>query len=91
MSWSCGCSAGVWCVRAAAWVRRCVFRNLVLRIRRYSVFAADVAAGGLPPALRPSGRDELGGTLDEMVRLHQHDGDRTQAQAQFVDIMQATE
>ena len=79
-------------------------RDMVPRIRRYSRFAADVAAGRATTALHPRGRDELaelGSALDDMVRQRELAGRAEhaqraaaalaeQAQAEYVDTLQVT-
>jgi diguanylate cyclase (GGDEF)-like protein len=81
-----------------------LIRNMVPRIRRYSQFAADVAAGRPTTALRPRGQDELaelGTALNDMVvkrevarqaeqALHERVALAEQAQAEFVDTLQVT-
>lgn len=81
-----------------------LIRNMVPRIRRYSRFAEDVAAGRPTTALLPRGRDEiaeLGVALDDMVLQRElataalqaeHDLAEwaAQAQAEFVETLQVT-
>jgi diguanylate cyclase (GGDEF)-like protein len=71
-----------------------LIRNIVPRIRKYSAFAADVAAGQLSVRLEPGGSDELsdlGRALDQMVdrRAAEHRYDSTQAE--FSAALQGTE
>jgi diguanylate cyclase (GGDEF)-like protein len=69
-------------------------RNLVPRIRGYSRFAAQVAAGQPTTGLTPRGRDELaelGMALNEMVRQRQIATQNHEAQAEFIETMQVTE
>jgi len=70
-----------------------LIRNLVPRIRTYSQFAAEVAAGQLTDDLVPRGHDELtdlGEALNDMVRQRQRRAAGEQAQAEFVDTLQVT-
>jgi diguanylate cyclase (GGDEF)-like protein len=62
-----------------------LIKNVVPRIRDYSRFAADVAAGQLSTRLKPAGSDELsdlGRALNQMVdrRSAEHGYDSTQAE-----------
>ena len=62
-----------------------LIKNLVPRLRDYSRFATDVAAGRLSARLNPRGTDELsdlGRALDQMVdrRAAEHAYDSTQAE-----------
>jgi diguanylate cyclase (GGDEF)-like protein len=71
-----------------------LIRNMVPRIRDYSGFAADVAAGQLSLRLEPAGSDELsdlGRALNQMVdrRAAEHRYDSTQAE--FSAALQGTE
>jgi diguanylate cyclase (GGDEF)-like protein len=68
--------------------------NVVPRIRGYSQFAAEVAAGELAARLEPTGSDELaelGRALDELVTSHAERRDYEETQAEFVDTMQLSE
>ncbi len=81
-----------------------LIRNIVPRVRRYSEFAADVAAGRATTALQPRGQDELselGTALNDLVLQRELAGraetaQRTlvaaadAAQAEFVDTLQVT-
>jgi len=81
-----------------------LIRNMVPRIKQYSAFAADVAAGRPTTALRPRGQDELselGAALNDMVakqevarQAEQAFLERValaeQAQAEFIDTLQVT-
>jgi len=71
-----------------------LIRNMVPRIRNYSGFATDVAAGQLSIRLDPAGADELsdlGRALNRMVdrRAAEHHYDSTQAE--FSAALQGTE
>ncbi len=81
-----------------------LIRNVVPRIRTYSQFATDIAAGRPATVLTPSGHDELtdlGIALNDMVR-HRDEATRAeqdqravavqaeQSQAEFVDTLQVT-
>jgi diguanylate cyclase (GGDEF)-like protein len=68
-----------------------LIHDFVPRIRRYSKFAARVAAGEMTERLRPAGSDELsdlGQVLDDMVdrRVTQQDDDR--GQDEFSEALQ---
>ena len=68
-------------------------RNLVPRIRAYSQFASEVAAGRAVSSLTPGGRDELtvlGTALNEMVARRERLATVEAAQAEFVDTLQVT-
>jgi HAMP domain-containing protein len=68
--------------------------DVVPRIRDYSRFAAEVAAGELSARLRPTGTDELaelGRALDELVTRHAERRGYEAGQAEFVDTMQLSE
>jgi GGDEF domain-containing protein/HAMP domain-containing protein len=70
-----------------------LIRNLVPRIRTYSHFAAQVAAGRTGERLTPRGADELtdlGLALNAMVDQRERLSTVEQAQAEFVDILQIT-
>lgn len=70
-----------------------LIRNMVPRIRRYSGFAADVAAGRPVALLEPRGQDELaelGRALDDMVLQRQVVARADDAQGEFVDTLQVT-
>ncbi len=70
-----------------------LIRNMVPRIRRYSAFAADVAAGRPVALLQPRGQDELaelGRALDDMVLQRQVVARADRAQVEFVDTLQVT-
>jgi len=70
-----------------------LIRNLVPRIRDYSLFATEVAAGRTPDKLAPSGRDELadlGRALNDMVEAHTARAVSEEMQSEFVDTLQVT-
>jgi diguanylate cyclase (GGDEF)-like protein len=81
-----------------------LIRNMVPRIKHYSAFAADVAAGRTTTPLSPNGHDELselGAALNDMVAKREvaRQGEQAllvqaglteQAQAEFVDTLQVT-
>jgi diguanylate cyclase (GGDEF)-like protein len=71
-----------------------LIRNMVPRIRNYSSFAADVAAGQLSIRLEPVGRDELsdlGRALNQMVDRRAAEQRYDGAQAEFSAALQGTE
>jgi diguanylate cyclase (GGDEF)-like protein len=71
-----------------------LIRTLVPRIRHYSGFAAEVAAGRAAELLRPTGRDELaelGRALNEMVEQRQRLSRYEARQAEFLDTLQISE
>ena len=68
-------------------------RNLVPRIREYSEFAAEIAAGRPPGTLQPQGSDELAGlgrALNDMVANGALLSSHEEAQAEFADTLQVT-
>jgi diguanylate cyclase (GGDEF)-like protein len=68
-------------------------RNVVPRIRRYSLFASAVATGDLSGRLAPRGSDELatlGRALDEMVERRAVGAKHLEVQSEFVDTLQVT-
>ncbi len=70
-----------------------LIRNMVPRIKRYSQFAADVAAGRPVELLNPRGQDELadlGRTLDDMLLQRQVVARSDRTQAEFADTLQVT-
>ena len=70
-----------------------LIRNLVPRIRDYSYFATEVAAGGRPGLLNPRGEDELaelGRALNDMVERNRLRTEREDLQTEFVDTLQVT-
>jgi len=70
-----------------------LIRNLVPRIRAYSQFAAQVAAGRATADLIPRGHDELtelGVALNDMVHQRQQLAAVEQAQAEFMETLQVT-
>lgn len=71
-----------------------LIRSIVPRARRYSRFAAEVAAGNPVGHLDPAGGDELsdlGHSLDDMVARHERERDYQRTQGEFADVMQASE
>ena len=71
-----------------------LIRDMVPRIRAYSRYAREVAAGSAVSDLRVRGADELaelGHALNTLVTERRHDQRDEQAQAEFVDALQATE
>ena len=70
-----------------------LIRNLMPRIRDYSHFATEVAAGGRPGLLNPRGADELaelGRALNDMVERNRLHTEREELQTEFVDTLQVT-
>ena len=70
-----------------------LIRNVVPRVRRYSDFAAQVAAGELSGRLNPHGGDELselGRTLDVLVERRVTDRHYDRAQVELHEAMQVT-
>jgi diguanylate cyclase (GGDEF)-like protein len=68
-------------------------RNMVPRIRRYSSFATEIAAGRATGPLALSGTDELavlGAALNDMTEQRRVLDRREQSQAEFVDTLQVT-
>src|SRR6185503_13569537 len=68
-------------------------RNIVPRIRRYSDFATDIAAGRPTTSLHLSGSDELadlGAALNAMVDQRAVLSFSEHRQAEFVDTLQVT-
>ena len=77
-------------VGGGAWL----VRNVVPRIRAYSRFAAEVAAGRLSARLQPAGSDELselGRSLNHMVARRAADHDYDTSQAKFSAALQLAE
>ena len=71
-----------------------LIRDIVPRIRRYSQFASEVAAGDLSDRLGAAGSDELGDlarTLDTLVERRTAEQDYEQRQAEFSEALQVTE
>ncbi|MDP9240659.1 MAG: diguanylate cyclase [Actinomycetota bacterium] len=71
-----------------------LIRHLVPRIRSYSHFATEVAAGRVTTALDPHGHDELaelGSALNDLVRQDEISSRHEEAQAEFIDTMQLTQ
>jgi diguanylate cyclase (GGDEF)-like protein len=69
-------------------------RNLVPRIRSYSRFATDVAAGRATAPVEPRGWDELaelGIALNQMVRYRLLASQYQDSQAEYVETMQVTQ
>jgi diguanylate cyclase (GGDEF)-like protein len=78
-----GLGATVWLIRA-----------VVVRVREYSRFATQVAAGELNSRTRPRGHDELtdlGWALNEMVAQGEAARGYEESQAEFTDAMLLTE
>jgi diguanylate cyclase (GGDEF)-like protein len=70
-----------------------LIRDLVPRLRSYSAFARNVAAGELSGRLHPQGADELsdlGVVLDELVARRSAERDYERAQAALNEAMQVT-
>jgi diguanylate cyclase (GGDEF)-like protein len=68
-------------------------RNMVPRIRRYSWFATEIAAGRATGPLVLSGTDELavlGAALNDMTEQRRVFDVREHSQAEFVDTLQVT-
>ena len=68
-------------------------RSLVPRIRSYSAFAAQIAAGGRTDQLEVTGSDELtelGLALNDMVDSRQQLSRFESAQTEFIETLQAT-
>ena len=68
-------------------------RNMVPRIRRYSRFATEIAAGRATGHLVVSGSDELavlGAALNDMIENRRVLDWRDHSQAEFVDALQVT-
>jgi HAMP domain-containing protein len=71
-----------------------LIRNVVPRLRAYSRFAADVAAGEMSRRLEVRGRDAiavLGHALNDMVERQQRHRERQDAQGEFTAMTQVTE
>jgi diguanylate cyclase (GGDEF)-like protein len=89
----------IWIIAAAAFVLGVgavllLTRNVVLRVRRYSQFAARVAKGDLSQRLATRGSDELatlGRALDELVEHRALDATHRSAQDEFVETLQVTD
>jgi diguanylate cyclase (GGDEF)-like protein len=78
-----GLGATVWLIRA-----------VVIRVREYSRFATQVAAGELNSRTRPRGHDELtdlGWALNEMVAQGEAARGYEESQAEYTDAMLLTE
>jgi diguanylate cyclase (GGDEF)-like protein len=70
-----------------------LIRDVVPRVRRYSRFAQDVAAGEMSGRLNTRGADELselGRVLDELVVRRSDELGYARAQAEFNEAMQVT-
>jgi diguanylate cyclase (GGDEF)-like protein len=68
-------------------------RNLVPRIRNYSHFATEIAAGRTPGTLQPRGHDEvaeLGRALNHMMAKGAMLRSYEEAQTEFIDTLQVT-
>ncbi len=69
-------------------------RTVVTRVRQYSSFAGEVAAGAPMRELELRGSDELtelGAALNEMVRRRDADDHKEELQEEFIDMLQVTE
>ena len=78
------------CIGSVMWL----VRDVVPRIRAYSRFAVEVAAGRLSARLRPTGSDELselGHSLNHMVQRRAADHDYDTTQAAFSAALQLAE
>jgi diguanylate cyclase (GGDEF)-like protein len=70
-----------------------IVRDVVPRVRRYSSFARDVAAGEMSGRLDPRGADELselGRVLDDLVSRRSEEIEYARAQSEFSEALQVT-
>ena len=71
-----------------------LIRNVVTRVREYSVFADRVSRGATRDRVRPRGRDELtdlGWALNEMVERDETARAYGESQGEFVEALQVTQ